>query len=186
MEKPKPFKLFVPPRLSSSQVSAVKPQTLGGDANFFKSFNKCIEDDFGFPFATTNLSKNGENIDSDPALQKVNFLPMLEQVDNSGSFHYQEGLKGSDFEFENEKVSLKLEEEIQENKDLIKENNATRHLCNLLKETCARSAEKTKKYEYEREETRQVYMDLNNNIEKMIIAFEELRVQAENSRLEMH
>ncbi|XP_058439579.1 synaptonemal complex protein 1 [Marmota monax] len=241
MEKPKPFKLFVPPRLSSSQVSAVKPQTLEGDANFFKSFNKCIEDDFGFPFATNNLSKNGENIDSDPALQKVNFLPMLEQVDNSGSFHYQEGLKGSDFEnsepmsrlysklykeaekikkwkvsveselkqkenklqenrkiieaqrkaiqelqFENEKVSLKLEEEIQENKDLIKENNATRHLCNLLKETCARSAEKTKKYEYEREETRQVYMDLNNNIEKMIIAFEELRVQAENSRLEMH
>ncbi|XP_055258419.1 synaptonemal complex protein 1 [Moschus berezovskii] len=240
MEKQKPFKLFVPPRLSSSQVSAVKPQTSGGDSNFFKGFNKCVEDDFGFPFAMTNVSKNGENIDSDPALQKVNFLPMLEQVNNSDSCHYQEGLKDSDFEnsepmsrlysklykeaekikkwkvsveselkhkenklqenrkiieaqrkaiqelqFENEKVSLKLEEGIQENKDLIKENNATRHLCNLLKETCARSAEKTKKYEYEREETRQVYMDLNSNIEKMIIAFEELRVQAESSRLEM-
>ncbi|CAO2599441.1 Synaptonemal complex protein 1, partial [Lemmus lemmus] len=91
-----------------------------------------------------------------------------------------------ELQFENEKVSLKLEEEIQENKDLIKENNATRHLCNLLKETCARSAEKTNKYEYEREETRQVYVDLNNNIEKMILAFEELRVQAENARLEMH
>ncbi|KAB1273552.1 Synaptonemal complex protein 1, partial [Camelus dromedarius] len=190
-------------------------------------FNKCVEDDFGFPFAMTNLSKTGENIDSDPALQKVNFLPMLEQVDNSDSCHYQEGLKDSDFEeaekikkwkvsveselkqkesklqenrkiieaqrkaiqelqFENEKVSLKLEEGIQENKDLIKENNATRHLCNLLKETCARSAEKTKKYEYEREETRQAYVDLNSNIEKMIIAFEELRVQAENSRLDAH
>ncbi|XP_010829047.1 PREDICTED: synaptonemal complex protein 1 isoform X2 [Bison bison bison] len=241
MEKQKPFKLFVPPRLSSSQVSAVKPQTSGGDSNFFKGFNKCVEDDFGFPFAMTNVSKNGENIDSDPALQKVNFLPMLEQTDNSDSCHYQEGLKDSDFEnsepmsrlysklykeaekikkwkvnveselkhkenklqenrkiieaqrkaiqelqFENEKVSLKLEEGIQENKDLVKENNATRHLCNLLKETCARSAEKTKKYEYEREETRQVYMDLNSNIEKMIIAFEELRVQAESSRLEMH
>ncbi|XP_061042120.1 synaptonemal complex protein 1 isoform X2 [Eubalaena glacialis] len=241
MEKQKPFKLFVPPRLSSSQVSAVKPQTLGGDSNFFKGFNKCVEDDFGFPFAMTNLSKNGKNIDSDPALQKVDFLPMLEQVDNSDSCHYQEGLKDTDFEnsepmsrlysklykeaekikkwkvnveselkqkenklqenrkiieaqrkaiqelqFENEKVSLKLEEGIQENKDLIKENNATRHLCNLLKETCARSAEKTKKYEYEREETRQVYVDLNSNIEKMIIAFEELRVQAENSRLEIH
>uniref|UniRef100_G3RHR8 Synaptonemal complex protein 1 n=1 Tax=Gorilla gorilla gorilla TaxID=9595 RepID=G3RHR8_GORGO len=240
MEKQKPFALFVPPRLSSSQVSAVKPQTLGGDSTFFKSFNKCTEDDFEFPFAKTNLSKNGENIDSDPALQKVNFLPMLEQVGNSDC-HYQEGLKDSDLEnseglsrvfsklykeaekikkwkvsteaelrqkesklqenrkiieaqrkaiqelqFGNEKVSLKLEEGIQENKDLIKENNATRHLCNLLKETCARSAEKTKKYEYEREETRQVYMDLNNNIEKMITAFEELRVQAENSRLEMH
>ncbi|XP_044937809.1 synaptonemal complex protein 1 [Mustela putorius furo] len=241
MEKQKPFKLFVPPRLSSSQVSAVKPQSLGGESNFFKSFSKYIEDDFSFPFPMTNLSKNGENIDSDPALQKVKFLPMLEQVDNSDSCHYQEGLKDSDFEnsepmsrlysklykeaekikkwkvnveselkqkenklqenrkiieaqrkaiqelqFENEKVSLKLEEGIQENKDLIKENNATRHLCNLLKETCARSAEKTKKYENEREETRQVYVDLNNNIEKMIIAFEELRVQAENSRLEMH
>ncbi|XP_037671085.1 synaptonemal complex protein 1 isoform X2 [Choloepus didactylus] len=241
MEKQKPFKLFIPPRLSSSQVSAVKPQTLGGDSNFFKSFNKCIEDDFSLPFAMTNISKTGENLDSDPALQKVNFLPMLEQVDNSESCYYQEGLKDSDFEnsepmsrlysklykeaekikkwkvsveselkqkenklqenrkiieaqrkaiqelqFENEKVSLKLEEGIQENKDLIKENNATRHLCNLLKETCARSAEKSKKYEYEREETRQVYMDLNNNIEKMVIAFEELRVQSENSRLEMH
>ncbi|XP_032105536.1 synaptonemal complex protein 1 isoform X1 [Sapajus apella] len=240
MENQKPFALFIPPRLGSSQVSAVKPQTLGGDSTFFKSFNKCTEDDFEFPFTMTNLSKNGENIDSDPALQKVNFLPMLQQVGNSDC-HYQEGLKDSDLEkseslsrvysklykeaekikkwkisieaelrqkenklqenrkiieaqrkaiqelqFGNEKVSLKLEEGIQENKDLIKENNATRHLCNLLKETCARSAEKTKKYEYEREETRQVYVDLNNNIEKMITAFEELRVQAENSRLEMH
>uniref|UniRef100_A0A2K6F6P2 Synaptonemal complex protein 1 n=1 Tax=Propithecus coquereli TaxID=379532 RepID=A0A2K6F6P2_PROCO len=153
-----------------------------------------IEDDYDFPFAMTTLSRNGENIDSDPALRKVNFLPMLEQIGNSDSCHYQEGLKDSGFEvrrfpihvkflkmqhwvktektllqnvyiFGNEKVSLKLEEGIQENKDLIKENNATRHLCNLLKETCGRSAEKTKKYEYEREETRQVYMDLNNNIE---------------------
>lgn len=36
MDKQKPFTLFVPPRLSSSQVSAVKPQTLGGDSNFMK------------------------------------------------------------------------------------------------------------------------------------------------------
>ncbi|XP_066208755.1 synaptonemal complex protein 1 [Saccopteryx leptura] len=243
MEKQKPFKLFVPPRLGSSQVSAVKPQTSGGEANFFKNFNKefqQIKDDTAFPFTMTNLSKNDRNTNSDAALQKVNFLPMLEQVDNSDSCHYQEGLKDSDFEnsepmsrlysklykeagkikkwkvnveselkqkenklqenrkiieaqrkaiqelqFENEKVSLKLEEGLQENKDLIKENNATRHLCNLLKETCTRSTEKTKKYEYEREETRQVYMDLNSNVEKMIMAFEELRVQAENSRLEM-
>ncbi|XP_030859991.2 synaptonemal complex protein 1 isoform X2 [Gorilla gorilla gorilla] len=222
MEKQKPFALFVPPRLSSSQVSAVKPQTLGGDSTFFKSFNKCTEDDFEFPFAKTNLSKNGENIDSDPALQKVNFLPMLEQNSEGLSRVFSKLYKEAEkikkwkvsteaelrqkesklqenrkiieaqrkaiqeLQFGNEKVSLKLEEGIQENKDLIKENNATRHLCNLLKETCARSAEKTKKYEYEREETRQVYMDLNNNIEKMITAFEELRVQAENSRLEMH
>ncbi|XP_031230867.1 synaptonemal complex protein 1 isoform X2 [Mastomys coucha] len=241
MEKQKPFALFVPPRLSSSQVSAVKPQTAGGDSSYFKAVNKCTEDDFGVPFTMSSLSKNRENIDTDPAFQKLSILPMLEQVANSGSCHYQEGVNDSDFEnsepmsrlysklykeaekikkwkvsieselkqkenklqenrkiieaqrkaiqelqFENEKVSLKLEEEIQENKDLIKENNATIHWCNLLKETCARSAEKTNKYEYEREETRQVYVDLNNNIEKMILAFEELRVQAENARLEMH
>lgn len=36
MEKQKPFALFVPPRLSSSQVSAVKPQTAGGDSSYFK------------------------------------------------------------------------------------------------------------------------------------------------------
>ncbi|XP_032752823.1 synaptonemal complex protein 1 [Rattus rattus] len=241
MEKQKPFTLFVPPRLSSSQVSAVKPQTAGGDSNYFKTVNKCTEGDFGVPFTMSSLSKNRENIDTDPAFQKLSILPILEQVANSGSCHYQEGVNDSDFEnsepmsrlysklykeaekikkwkvsieselkqkenklqenrkiieaqrkaiqelqFENEKVSLKLEEEIQENKDLIKENNATRHWCNLLKETCARSAEKTNKYEYEREETRQVYVDLNNNIEKMILAFEELRVQAENARLEMH
>lgn len=36
MEKQKPFTLFVPPRLSSSQVSAVKPQTAGGDSSYFK------------------------------------------------------------------------------------------------------------------------------------------------------
>uniref|UniRef100_A0A452FC09 Synaptonemal complex protein 1 n=1 Tax=Capra hircus TaxID=9925 RepID=A0A452FC09_CAPHI len=205
MEKQKPFKLFVPPRLSSSQVSAVKPQTSGGDSNFFKGFNKCVEDDFGFPFAMTNVSKNGENIDSEPMSRlysklykeaekikkwKVNVESELKHKENK----LQENRKIieaqrkaiQELQFENEKVSLKLEEGIQENKDLIKENNATRHLCNLLKETCARSAEKTKKYEYEREETRQVYMDLNSNIEKMIIAFEELRVQAESSRLEMH
>ncbi|XP_073906792.1 synaptonemal complex protein 1 isoform X2 [Castor canadensis] len=222
MEKHKPFKLFVPPRFSSSQVSAVKPQTSAGDANFFKSFSKCIEDDFGFPFAMANLSKNGKNIDSDPALQKLSLLPMLDQNSEPMSRLYSKLYKEAEkikkwkvsieselkqkenklqenrkiieaqrkaiqeLQFENEKVSLKLEEEIQENKDLIKENYATRHLCNLLKETCARSSEKTKKYEYEREETRQVYMDLNNNIEKMVIAFEELRVQAENSKKEMH
>ncbi|XP_036624078.1 synaptonemal complex protein 1 [Trichosurus vulpecula] len=240
MEKEKPFKLFLPPRLSSSQVSAVKPQTVGGDTNFFKGFNKSVEDDFGLPFGITKPSKRSENIDSDPVLQKVNFLPMIEEVGTERS-NFLEELKNPQFEtsepisrvysklykeaekikkwkvniefelnqkekklqenrkiieaqrkaiqelqFENEKVSLKLEDGIQENKELLKENNATRHLCNLLKETCAWSAEKSKKYEYEREETRQLYSDLNNNIEKMVQAFEELRVGAESCRQEMH
>ncbi|KFP16419.1 Synaptonemal complex protein 1, partial [Egretta garzetta] len=87
--------------------------------------------------------------------------------------------------FENEKLSLKLEDEICENKDLLKENSASRHLCNLLKETCTHFTEKSTKYEHEREETRQLYVELNNNVERMIMAFEELNVQAENTRLEM-
>ncbi|XP_042317989.1 synaptonemal complex protein 1 isoform X2 [Sceloporus undulatus] len=91
-----------------------------------------------------------------------------------------------ELQFENEKLSLKLEDEIHENKDLLKENNTTRHLCDLLKEKFMQSVEKSNKYEQEREETRQMYVDLNNNIERMIQAFEELRVQAENSRLEMY
>ncbi|XP_074044608.1 synaptonemal complex protein 1 isoform X2 [Macrotis lagotis] len=237
MQKEK-FKLFVPPRLSCSQVSAVKPQTVGGD--IFKGFSKSVEDDFGLPFGITKPSKRSEKIDADPALQKVKFLPAIEEVGTEHS-NILEELKNSQIEtsepinkvysnlykeaekikkwkvniefelnekekklqenrkvievqrkaiqelqFENEKVSLKVEEGIQENKDLQKENKATRHLCNLLKETCAWSAEKSKKYEYEREETRQLYSDLNNNLEKMVQAFEELRVGAESCRQEMH
>ncbi|XP_025026594.1 synaptonemal complex protein 1-like [Python bivittatus] len=70
-----------------------------------------------------------------------------------------------ELQFENEKLSLKLEDEMHENNDLLKENNATRHLCNLLKEKCMQSVEKSNKYECEREETRQMYVDLNNNVE---------------------
>ncbi|XP_026719886.1 synaptonemal complex protein 1, partial [Athene cunicularia] len=90
-----------------------------------------------------------------------------------------------ELQFENEKLSLKLEDEICENKDLLKENGASRHLCNLLKETCTHFTEKSTKYEQEKEETRQLYIELNNNVERMIMSFEELRVQAENTRLEM-
>ncbi|XP_016848847.2 synaptonemal complex protein 1 isoform X2 [Anolis carolinensis] len=91
-----------------------------------------------------------------------------------------------ELQFENERLSLKLEDEIHEHRDLLKESNTTRHFCDLLKERFMQSVEKSNKYEQEREETRQMYVDLNNNIERMIQAFEELRAQAENSRLEMY
>ncbi|NXS19136.1 SYCP1 protein, partial [Mystacornis crossleyi] len=88
--------------------------------------------------------------------------------------------------FENEKLHLKLEDEICENEDLLKETAASRHLCNLLKETCTHFTEKTNKCEQEKEETRRLYEELHSNIERMTVAFEELRVQAENNRLEMN
>uniref|UniRef100_A0A8C4U8V6 Uncharacterized protein n=1 Tax=Falco tinnunculus TaxID=100819 RepID=A0A8C4U8V6_FALTI len=54
MEKEKPFKLFVPPRPSGGQVSAVKPQTST------RGFNKCPDDDFNLPFVTTSIPNRGE------------------------------------------------------------------------------------------------------------------------------
>ncbi|XP_053106382.1 synaptonemal complex protein 1 isoform X4 [Hemicordylus capensis] len=243
-EKSFKFKLFVPPRLSNTQVSAVKPQTNTGDGGFFQNFNKETQNGYNLPFGMKNTPKHMEAID--PVSYKAKLVPELDQENMESmnelysrlykeaekikrwkvSVEYelkekerklQENRKIIDalrkaiqeLQFENEKLSLKLEDEIHANKDLLKENNATRHLCNLLKEKCMQSMEKSNKYEYEREETREMYMELNTNIEvlqrgqsegaydyngslpdlklqRMIQAFEELRVQAENSRLEMY
>ncbi|XP_074833366.1 synaptonemal complex protein 1 [Carettochelys insculpta] len=277
MEKEKPFTLFVPPRLSSGQVSAVRPQASARDSGpcqvtavqkkglfpwlthrappspesmprgakretpgcpfsrcerayiitneffkFFQVFNKYTEERFSSSFVMAGTPNHGEVRDSDPLSQKLIFLPRLEE-ENIERMHelysklYKEAEKIKrwkvtveselkqkgrklqenkkvieaqrkaiqELQFENEKLSLKLEDEICENKDLLQENTATRHLCNLLKETCSRYTEKSNKYEHEREETRRLYVTLNNNIERMILAFEELRVQAENSRLQL-
>ncbi|NXD69928.1 SYCP1 protein, partial [Eolophus roseicapillus] len=224
MEKEKPFKLFVPPRLSSSQVSAVKPQASARATGLCQGFNKCQDDDFNSPFVMSTPN-HGEITDSDAISQEVKLgsevhEENVETVNELYSKLYKEAEKIKRWKltveselkqkerklqenrkiieaqrkaiqelqasiFENEKLSLKLEDEISENKDLLKENSASRHLCNLLKETCTHFTEKSTKYEHEREETRQLYEELNNNIERMVVAFEELRVQAENSRLEM-
>ncbi|XP_058717404.1 synaptonemal complex protein 1-like [Poecile atricapillus] len=90
-----------------------------------------------------------------------------------------------ELQFENEKLRLKLEDEMCENKDLLKEATALRHLCNLLKETYSHFTEKTSKYEQEKNETRQLYEELHSDIERMTVAFEELHMQVEKDRLEM-
>ncbi|XP_064354033.1 synaptonemal complex protein 1 [Dromaius novaehollandiae] len=222
MEKEKPFKLFVPPRLSGGQVSAVKPQASARVAGLGQGFNKCPGDDFNLPFVMTSTPNHGEITDSDAISQQVKLWSEIdeESVETMNELYsklYKEAEKIKrwkvtveselkqkerklqenrkvieaqrkaiqELQFENEKLSLKLEDEICENKDLLKENSASRHMCNLLKETCTHFTEKSTKYEHEREETRQLYVELNNNIERMIMAFEELRVQAENTRLEM-
>ncbi|NWZ22653.1 SYCP1 protein, partial [Asarcornis scutulata] len=225
MEKGKPFKLFVPPRLSSGQVSAVKPQSSARAAGLCQGFNKCPDDDFNSPFVMTSTLNHGEITDSDAISQQVKLCPEIDEENietmnelysklykeaekikrwkltveselNQKERKLQENRKIIEAQrkaiqelqasiFENEKLSLKLEDEICENKDLLKENSTSRHLCNLLKETCTHFTEKSTKYEHEREDTRQLHVELNNNIERMIVAFEELRVQAENTRLEM-
>ncbi|NXN76821.1 SYCP1 protein, partial [Himantopus himantopus] len=225
MEKEKPFKLFVPPRLSGGQVSAVKPQTSTRATGQCQGFNKCLDDDFNLPFVMMSTPNRGEITDSDAISQQVKLCSEVdeENVEKMNELYsklYKEAEKIKRWKltveselkqkerklqenrkiieaqrkaiqelqasiFENEKLSLKLEDEICENKDLLKENSTSRHLCNLLKETCTHFTEKSTKYEHEREETRQLYVELNNNVERMIMAFEELRVQAENTRLEM-
>ncbi|KAM6041050.1 synaptonemal complex protein 1 [Theristicus caerulescens] len=222
MEKEKPFKLFVPPRLSGGQVSAVKPQTSTRATGLCQGFNKCPDDDFNLPFVMLSTPNGGEITDSDAISQQVKLCSEVdeENIETMNELYsklYKEAEKIKrwklnveselkqkerklqenrkiieaqrkaiqELQFENEKISLKLEDEICENKDLLKENSASRHLCHLLKETCTHFTEKSTKYEHEREETRQLYVELNNNVERMIMAFEELRVQAENTRQEM-
>ncbi|MEE6493221.1 hypothetical protein FKM82_016772 [Ascaphus truei] len=215
MEMEKPFKLFPLPRLNSSHVSAVKPQSMVENACFFQ--------DFKSPFGMGSAQDVIKNKNSDCFSKKVTHLPVIEE-ENTESVNQlysklykeaekikkwkftietevkqnekklQENKKTVDaqrkaikeLQFENEKLSLKLEDEINENKDLTNQSNATRHVCDLLKDTCTRAAEKANMYDNDREETRQMYGELNNNIERMIMAFEELRVQAENSRQEMY
>ncbi|XP_017695133.1 PREDICTED: synaptonemal complex protein 1 isoform X4 [Lepidothrix coronata] len=209
MEKENPFKLFVPPRLSAGQPSAVRRQ----------GFNKCPGDDFKLPFRTLN---RGEVADSATMSQPVKLCSEVdeENIETMNELYsklYKEAEKIKqwkltveseltqkerklqenrniieaqhktiqELQFENEKLHLKLEDELCEKKDLLKENTASRHLCNLLKETCTHFTEKTSKYEQEREETRQLYEELHSNVERMTVAFEELRGQAENDRLEM-
>uniref|UniRef100_A0A8C4K1J3 Uncharacterized protein n=1 Tax=Dromaius novaehollandiae TaxID=8790 RepID=A0A8C4K1J3_DRONO len=70
MEKEKPFKLFVPPRLSGGQVSAVKPQKL--IFKFVQGFNKCPGDDFNLPFVMTSTPNHGEITDSGKPKMSIN------------------------------------------------------------------------------------------------------------------
>ncbi|KAI3369850.1 hypothetical protein L3Q82_024661 [Scortum barcoo] len=87
--------------------------------------------------------------------------------------------------FGNESLSIKLEEQISENEDLRNKNNATRNLCNILKDTFQRSTEKMHLFESEREETQHLFMENSESIQKLIAAFESLRVRAEADQEQM-
>uniref|UniRef100_A0A4W5MCW0 Synaptonemal complex protein 1 n=1 Tax=Hucho hucho TaxID=62062 RepID=A0A4W5MCW0_9TELE len=90
-----------------------------------------------------------------------------------------------ELQFGNESLSIKLEDQISENDDLQNKNNATRNLCNILKDTFERSAEKIHLFESEREETNHLFMENSETIQRMNAAFESLRIQAETDRHEM-
>ncbi|KAK2915336.1 hypothetical protein Q8A73_005930 [Channa argus] len=90
-----------------------------------------------------------------------------------------------ELQFGNESLSIKLEEQISENEDLRNKNGATRNLCNILKDTFERSAEKMLLFESEREETHHFFIQNSEKMQKLIAAFESLRVQVETDQQEM-
>ncbi|KAL8179190.1 UNVERIFIED_CONTAM: hypothetical protein K2H54_061400 [Gekko kuhli] len=135
-EKSFMFKLFVPPRLNNAQVSAVKPQKNTGDGEFFQDFNKGMEDDYNLPFVMKNTSKHLGV--TGYVSQKVTPVPEIEQenMETMGELYsklYKEAEKikrwkvSIEYEFENERLSLKLEDEMHENKGLLKEMSRYRN-----------------------------------------------------------
>ncbi|XP_061641186.1 synaptonemal complex protein 1 [Phyllopteryx taeniolatus] len=90
-----------------------------------------------------------------------------------------------ELQFQNESLSIKFEEQMSENEDLRNKHNATRNLCNLLKETFERSADKMQMFESEREETHHLLMENSDSVQTLIAAFDHLRGQAEAHQKDM-
>ncbi|KAM3654516.1 synaptonemal complex protein 1-like [Ammospiza maritima maritima] len=209
MEKENRFKLFMPPRLSAGQVSAGRSQSINRRSvdEFKLPFDVSSRGEITDSDTISQQVKLCSEVDEEnPETMNELFSKLYKEAEkikqwkltvetelNQKERKLQENRKiieaqkkaVQELQFENEKLHLKLEDEICENKDLLKEAAASRHLCNLLKETCTRFTEKTSKYEQEKEATIQLYEELHSNIERMTVAFEELHVQAENDRLEM-
>ncbi|KAM3669145.1 synaptonemal complex protein 1-like [Ammospiza maritima maritima] len=192
MEKENRFKLFMPPRLSAGQVSAGRSQgskSLPVSDTISQEVKLCSEVDEENPETMnelfSKLYKEAEKIKQWKLTVETELNQKERKLQENRKIIEEQKKAVQELQFENEKLHLKLEDEICENKDLLKEAAASRHLCNLLKETCTRFAEKTSKYEQEKEATIQLYEELHSNIERMTVAFEELHVQAENDRLEM-
>ncbi|KAM4613729.1 synaptonemal complex protein 1 [Polymixia lowei] len=220
------FKLLVPPRVNTGQISAVRPREVVEDCDDFmhplqQGYNKCFDKEPSKPFPNTSGVVPTKTTRQDVPKKRV--VPPMEKEENicnpgqlcSKLFDEVEKIKCwkvkidsesvqrerrlhenkrtietqrkaiQDLQFGNESLSIKLEEQISENEDLTNKNNATRNLCNLLKDTFQRSAEKMHLFESEREETHHLFMENNNSIQRMIAAFENLRIQAEVDQHEM-
>ncbi|XP_029005595.1 synaptonemal complex protein 1 isoform X2 [Betta splendens] len=205
------FKLYVPPRVNSGQISADKPQ----------DYSKCYDKEPNVTFSSTSLPalpkpprqdfpkmkavspmKKDEDycrpgqlysklfdevekikcwkfkVDSD-TVQKERLLQENKRIIETQRLAIQE------LQFGNESLSIKLEEQIAENEDLRNKNSATRNLCNLLKDTFERSAEKMNLFESEREETHHLFIENSESIQKLTAAFESLQIQTEADQEEL-
>ncbi|XP_062420136.1 synaptonemal complex protein 1 isoform X2 [Pungitius pungitius] len=216
------FKLLVPSRGNSGQVSAVRPQDIVencGDAmNTLQQGNsKGSGKEQSMPFSNKSVvaptrpelprmkvvlpMEKGED-NSTPGqlysklfdeVDKIKFWKVKVDSDNvQNERKLQENKRTietqrkaiQELQFGNESLSVKLEEQISENEDLRNKNNATRNLCNILKDTFQRSAEKMHSFESEREETHNLFIENSGRIQKLIAAFESLRIQAEADQQE--
>ncbi|XP_077949055.1 synaptonemal complex protein 1 [Gasterosteus aculeatus] len=219
------FKLVVPSRGNSGQVSAVRPQDIVANCadvlNPSQQGNsKGSAKEQSMPFSTKSMvaptkatrpelprmkvllpMEKGEDNCSPGQLysklfdevDKIKFWKVKVDSDNvQNERKHQENKRTietqrkaiQELQFGNESLSVKLEEQISENEDLRNKNNATRNLCNILKSTFQRSAEKMDLFESEREETHNLYMENSESIQKMIAEFESLRIQAEADQQE--
>uniref|UniRef100_A0A8D0AJC9 Synaptonemal complex protein 1 n=1 Tax=Sander lucioperca TaxID=283035 RepID=A0A8D0AJC9_SANLU len=169
------FKLLVPPRVNNGQVSAVRPQEIdkfGLCDVFIQKYVNLLPIIVNIP---QNNCKPGQlysklfeevekikcwkvKVDCD-TVQKDRRLQENKRTIETQRKAIQE------LQFGNESLSVKLEEQISENEDLRNKNNATRNLCNILKDTFQRSAEKMHLFESEREETHHLFMENSGSIQ---------------------
>uniref|UniRef100_A0A667WJJ8 Synaptonemal complex protein 1 n=1 Tax=Myripristis murdjan TaxID=586833 RepID=A0A667WJJ8_9TELE len=193
------FKLLVPPRVNSGHVFAVRPQEIIEDCGASmltkqQGYSKCFNKENSIPFSNTNMVIYEFKISSLPVI--VNpvqlYSNLLDEVDKIKSWKVkvdsetvqrerklQENKKTietqrkaiQELQFGNESLSIKLEEQISENEDLRNKNSATRNLCNILKDTFERSAEKMQLFESDREETHQFLLENSESIQVNIATF---------------
>ncbi|XP_059185586.1 synaptonemal complex protein 1 isoform X2 [Centropristis striata] len=219
------FKLLVPPRVNTGQVSTVRPQEIlencSDFVNTLQGYNKGFEKEQSMSFPNRNMVAPAQSARQDFSKMKV--VPPMEKCENncnpgqlySKLFDEVEKIKCwkvkvdsetvqketrlqenkrtietqrkaiQELQFGNESLSVKLEEQISENEDLKSKNNATRNLCNILKDTFERTVEKMHLFESEREETHHLLMGNSGTIQKLIEAYESLHIRAEADQQEM-
>ncbi|XP_042563651.1 synaptonemal complex protein 1 [Clupea harengus] len=176
------FRLLVPPRSNAGQVSAVRPQDIfddNGSCGFEKvklviSVHSICVMSFQTPVRAGQLySKLFEEA------EKIKcWKSKLDSETSQKDRKLQENKRTietqrkaiQDLQFENERLSMKLEDQINDNTDLRNKNNGTRNLCNILKDTFERSAEKMNLFEGEREETHHLLMQNSEVIQEKATA----------------
>uniref|UniRef100_A0A8C4QKN3 Synaptonemal complex protein 1 n=1 Tax=Eptatretus burgeri TaxID=7764 RepID=A0A8C4QKN3_EPTBU len=88
-------------------------------------------------------------------------------------------------QFDNENLSLKMEEEIHKQKELKEMNTNTRELCNAVKNHCTKVTASVKKTQIQCEETKQVYRTIKAQVEKLQDEFSNLHITTQQTAKDM-